>query len=114
MAQRRGITNPERLALDFASVTTTATLVGAPCFVYSVLFSLLNTNATGIAQIADTSASADAFKELAKIDVTLGAGGASAAGQNQVINFNPPLYVSKTLVGAITGTKISVSYLAAS
>ena len=115
MARRRGLSTPERLALDLATITATATIVSAPCFLYSAVFSLLNTNVTGIADLADTSASGDAYIELNRISVTFGSLGASGgANQPVVMNFNPPIYVAKTLALGTTGVKVSVTYLAAS
>ena len=103
--------NAERLALDMATVSATATLVSAPCFVYSAVFSPTNTNTTGECSLADTSASADAIAESAKIQVRFGSQGASASVAPVVMNFNPPLYIAQTLAAGTTGVQVSVTYL---
>ena len=113
MANRRGLSNQERLALSMATVTADASLVEAPCFLYSAVFSALVLTATGQVALGDSTASGDAIKELAKIDVTFGAGGSSAANTSAVVmNFSPPIFIAKTLVADITNAKVSVTYLA--
>lgn len=113
MAARRGLSNAERLGLKMVTVTADATLVLAPCFVYSVIAGLIDVSATGSVVIADSSASGSCDNESAKLEIKLGAGAVSASswGGHFKQNFNPPIYVSKTLAADITNATVSVTYL---
>lgn len=111
MAKRRGMNGQERFALDFSAVTADGALVSAPCYVYSILISPLDTNVTGLAIVADTSAAADAVKETAQVAAKTGAGGTSAGGGINVdLKFNPPLYCAVALYADITNTRVAASY----
>lgn len=112
MATRRGQSNQDRFGLDAAMVTADASLVLAPCFVYSIVVGLIDTTTTGNVSIADSSASGDADKEVAKLEFKLGAGEASANGAQNVLVFCPPKpwYIQKTLVADITNATVSVLY----
>ena len=68
MAGRRGLANEERVALSMATVTADASLVEAPCFVYMIVASLIDTTTTGAVTVADSSASGDADKEPEKFE----------------------------------------------
>lgn len=116
MAQRRGMGNGERFALDMVTVTADASLVLGACFVYSMVCGLIDVSASGSVVLADSTASGSCDNESAKIEVKLGAGAVSAGAFNGVFSkdFNPPIYVQKTLVADITNATVSVTYVAAS
>lgn len=112
MAVTRGRNREEMIALDMATVTADASLVESPCFVYSIVASLIDTNATGGVSIADSTASGDADKETTKIEIKLGSGGVSAAGGAPFVWQPPkPLHIRNTLVADISNVTVSVAYL---
>ena len=115
MAGRRGLNNAERVALSMATVTADASLVEAPCFVYIIVASLIDTTTTGAVTIADSSASGDADKEVEKFEFKLGTALTSAGAPNGplVINSPKPLYFAKTCVADITNVQVGVAYLPA-
>ncbi len=115
MAARRGLGNEERLGLDSTHVSASATLVFAPCFVYRAIVTLTDTNSTGVITLNDVSASGDVATDTIKLmRVKLGAGGVSAGAVAQVYNFNPPVYIQRTLAAAATNAEVAIHYLAAS
>jgi hypothetical protein len=116
MATRRGLGNEERLGLDSMHASASSTLVFAPCFVYRAIVSLTDTNASGLITLNDVSASGDVAADAAKVfKIKLGAGGISAGNNSaEVFNFNPPIYVQRTLAAAITNGDVAVHYVAAS
>ena len=114
MAQRRGLANGERLGVNMATVTADAALVGAPCYVYSLLISPLDATISGQAIVADTTAAADAVKEVAGIRMKLGSDGISAGNFLAPIRFDPPWYVQQKLYADITSCSVTVTYLDAS
>ena len=116
MASPRGMRNQERFGLEMATVTADASLVTAPCYLYSMVCGLIDVSATGSVVIADSSASGtETDKETDKIEVKLGAGAVSASswsGNFQQV-FNPPVFISQTLVADITNATVSVTYFPA-
>lgn len=116
MAVRRGLGNQERLAIDSTHASASVTLVSAPCFLYGVVVSKTDTNATGLATLNDVSASGDVAADINKtLRVKLSAGGVSAEGESAInIPFDPPIFIAKTLAVAITNAEVTVRYLAAS
>lgn len=112
MAQRRGTSNQERFGLNAATLSATGTILAAPMFLYSVVVSLNDTNATGDLVLADTSASAVADITAGDfLGVRLGAGGVSAAGGGPVIWSPPkPIYIGVGLVASATNCEVSVAY----
>jgi hypothetical protein len=115
MAARRGLGNSERLGLDSTHASASVTMVAAPCFVFGAVISLTDTNATGVVTLNDVSASGDVATDAGKLlRFKIGAGGVSAGQSAQVITFNPPIYVQRTLAAAITNADVAVRYLPAS
>lgn len=115
MAARRGIGNDERLALDFAHASASRSLSLAPCFLFAInSIALIDTSATGSVTLTDSSASGDAAKENEKMVFKLGPLGASGGTSGIPVTLPKPIYISKSLVCAVTNAEVSVSYLAAS
>ena len=115
MASRRGLNNEDRLALNIATVTADASLVEAPCYVYMIVASLIDTTTTGGVSIADSSASGDADKETEKLEFKLGTALTSAGAPNPPLVITPPkpIYFAKTCVADITNVQVGVAFLPA-
>lgn len=117
MARRRGLGDADRLAVDLATVTATGAIVAAPCFVYSIDFSLSDATVSANMSIGDTTAAADLVKESTRLDLKIGTAGASGnVDCHDNLIFNPPIYIANQLFFAnSTGVaSVSVAYLAAS
>lgn len=111
MAIRRGA--HDLLGVDMVTITGSASLVEAPCFVYSIWASVIDGSATGAVSLADSSASGDADAEAEKIEIKLGQVGNSASSQPYTQSFKRPIYISKTLVASVTNAHVGVTYIAA-
>lgn len=113
----RGPSDAERLALDFITVTATGTVISAPCFIYSMDYTLSDTSVSGLFSFGDTTASADLAKESTRMDIKSNCTVASGTEDlHDNWTFMPPLIIQNTLCfNVATGIRsVSFSYLAAS
>lgn len=112
MAARRGLTNEERLAVHSAIASATETVQSGPLFLYSVMVSLQNTEATGDVALADGTSSAALTFGTTADDFFRVRLVASASGPSHMVRqFTPPLFVKRDVVASATGVVVSLTYL---
>ena len=100
----------ERYGLGLTQVTASGSILSVPALVYSIVVSLLNTAATGVAKLNDGTTSG--FSEGAEGSLTLRlTGGAVTGGSPSVesLSFNPPLKLDSGLFCSATGVSIAVA-----
>ena len=109
---RRGMNNEERFGLDSGIASATETVKSGPLYLWQVIVTLNDTNATGTLVLADgTSSAALTFGTTSDnfLSVRLGSLGASAGADNTFVWTPPrPLFVKRDVVASATNATVCV------
>lgn len=109
--QPRGMKDGERFAVSTVHASASVTMITTPCYLWGYTVSHQDNSASGQCVLTDGTASADTDTDTSKVcDLILPDGGASAGTLPLNVEFNKPIFISKTLTVKITNADVCVRF----